>query len=85
MSAGSVKRFFMSSNGLRMHTKSIHKQEFKYKCDICGKGYNNIGNFKEHVHQHHGTSTERKVLECDECGKSFKTKYGLKLHKKIHS
>ena len=38
--------------GLHIRSKHTPYDEMKYNCDICGKGFVNKGNFKDHTYTH---------------------------------
>ncbi|KAG5882115.1 hypothetical protein JTB14_016878 [Gonioctena quinquepunctata] len=48
-------------------------------CTICGVNYKNNDSLRSHMYHHRKTSTEEYL--CEECGKSYKVKYKLYLHK----
>lgn len=50
-------------------------------CDICGRGFSNFSNLKEHKKTH----TADKVFTCDECGKSFNMQRKLVKHRARHT
>ena len=53
-----------------------------YKCDSCGKFFNQTGNLKRHIKAVHDGERNYK---CDSCGKSFAESGSLKKHMKaIH-
>lgn len=51
-------------------------------CEKCQMKFNNNEDFKQHVESVH---EELKPLQCDTCGKKFRTKNSLKLHVRVHT
>lgn len=72
------RRGFPTEDKLEMHLL-VHEEK-SFMCNICGKLFNNRGNFQGHMNVH---DTERKY-ECEVCKKAFKTKDVLGKHKRIH-
>uniref|UniRef100_A0A7M5XKZ9 Uncharacterized protein n=1 Tax=Clytia hemisphaerica TaxID=252671 RepID=A0A7M5XKZ9_9CNID len=56
-------------------------KEKPYKCDICGKGFNNSGNLQIHLRTHTG----EKPYKCDICGKGFNQSNNLQTHLRTHT
>lgn len=61
---------------LNVHTKNIHKDIQKYKCNICESTYSSKGNLETHQKNKH---EELKFL-CKYCGMQFTQNGSLKLH-----
>ncbi|XP_053407619.1 protein sister of odd and bowel-like isoform X7 [Mercenaria mercenaria] len=72
---------FTSRFGLKMHCKSIHLKTFKYKCEVCTKGYNQMAAYKGHMASHMDILKEK----CPHCTLTFQYKNSLKEHvKSVH-
>lgn len=63
-----------------IHTKTIHKKNWKYKCNECEYGTTHLSLFQNHVKKH----VEPLNLRCDQCDKEFKSQYRYNVHMKIH-
>lgn len=72
------KTFFLSSN-LKEHMESIHLNEKRHICTICGKAFNRRGNLKLHTFTH----TRQAQHQCTQCGAGFGRKYKLTEHIEI--
>lgn len=70
---------FKSGEGLKNHTKSVHKKEFRFTCEICDKGFNGLWNYRGHMATHDKTLEER----CGSCPATFKYKSSRLSHEKI--
>ncbi|XP_013200093.1 zinc finger protein 267 [Amyelois transitella] len=62
---------------LRSHEKRHDKTEYKYKCDICGKGFEVKTWYEQHQNVHTGT----KPYVCDICGLAFHMDRYLTAHR----
>lgn len=48
---------------LRAHIKMVHEVEVNYLCEICGRGYPDVGRLKMHINDHggpHGGNRKKK-------------------------
>lgn len=64
---------------LRQHIRLVHEGH-KLECPECGKKYTNLSQHLNKMHR------KRKILMCDQCGKSFFLQSQLKRHEEdIHS
>ena len=67
---------FMSTYALNRHMRNIHQKLVKFRCQICGKGYEDRRNYHDHMATHAGV--KRNV--CTICQAQFTFKRGLKVH-----
>ena len=63
-----------------VHTKTVHKNNWKYKCRECDYGTTHSTLFQNHVKKH----SEPLDLKCEQCDKEFKSRYRYDVHVKIH-
>lgn len=64
---------------LRSH-KLIHQEYLKYSCEICGRRFRNVGNFRLHKLRH-----KEPRFSCHTCGKMFYIKPKLLRHLMTHT
>ena len=67
---------FVSKEGLNRHVRHIHQKLVKFRCQICGKGYDERRNYHDHMATHAGV--KRNV--CAICQAQFTFKRSLKVH-----
>ena len=65
---------------LRLHIKSKHTFQFRFKCGICSKGFVSLYNYRGHLASHD------KVLErkCPKCPATFRYHSSLLEHSNSH-
>lgn len=75
-------RIFKLKASIGKHIRSFHNNERSHYCDICGKGFFEIGQLKAHRITH----TDERPIICDftDCGKTFKSIEHLRSHKVCH-
>ena len=66
--------------GLHIRSKHTPCDEMKYNCDICGKGFVNRGNFKDHTNTHTG----EKPYKCKFCSSCFASRGTHAMHERSH-
>ena len=69
-------RTFVSMGVLNSHVRNIHQKLVKFRCHICGKGYDGRINYHDHMATHAGV--KRNV--CTICQARFTFKRSLKVH-----
>ena len=69
-------RTFVSMGVLNSHVRNIHQKLVKFRCQICGKGYDGRINYHDHMATHAGV--KRNV--CTICQAQFTFKRSLKVH-----
>ena len=70
-------RTFRWASGLKSHLIAAHNKGGNvFTCELCGKEFNDRGNFKKHAFTHQ----EEKPFKCQTCLKGFIRKDFLKKH-----
>ena len=67
---------FASKEGLNRHVRHVHQKLVKFRCQICGKGYDDRRNYYDHMATH--TGVKRNV--CTICQAQFTFERSLKVH-----
>ena len=67
---------FVSKEGLNRHVRHVHQKLVKFRCQICGKGYEGRRNYHDHMATHAGV--KRNV--CSICQAQFTFERSLKAH-----
>ncbi|XP_014261761.1 zinc finger protein 2-like [Cimex lectularius] len=73
-------KIFKKQIQLDNHVKYFHGSR---KCKICGKYIEDEVKLRQHVQRH--IRLDSKKLDCDVCGRNFKTPSGLRVHKVSHT
>ena len=69
---------------LNQHLKDVHSNDRKYKCDTCGKYFNQLTYLNSHKEKLHDKVT-KKEFKCTSCSKEFSRIGDLKEHyKRMH-
>ena len=72
---------FGNRSTLKIHIRSIHLKEKRFKCNDCEFKTN----IKESLTKHMRSHTNEKPFECNTCGKMFSSQSSLSFHKRsIH-
>ncbi|XP_045208206.2 zinc finger protein 729-like [Mercenaria mercenaria] len=69
----------------KKHVNAVHLNIRKYQCEFCGYRAKTFNALKVHLLAIHTKESEKKVYECDVCGKSFGKRNSLYYHKTLHS
>ena len=72
-------KHFARTDGLATHMQ-IHTGLYRYYCEICRKGFNNSGNFTQHMRGHRGLK-----YHCEYCSKAFASKQKYQYHLSDHT
>ena len=78
----SCRKSFETHELLRMHVKD-HKQDYPYKCGLCGYSYNDIQDLIHHVDNIHQI-IEKDWYVCRLCPQKFLCEDNFQEHKKEH-
>ena len=64
------------------HIRAQHtsNKDKRHKCDVCGKGFNDMGPFKDHKNIHTG----EKPYKCKYCSACFASRGNHRQHEKTH-
>ena len=75
-------KHFSTETVLKRHVATMHKGQYPYHCQYCGRGFAVTGNLKGHLAKHTGV----KAFKCHICEAAFSYSKGLKAHiRKFHS
>ena len=72
---------FGNSRYLTQHQKQYHGAVKPYKCEECGRKFEEESVFEEHRKKH----DEEKPYKCQECPKQFYNKTHLRRHECVHT
>ncbi|XP_059047572.1 zinc finger protein 93-like [Achroia grisella] len=77
---------YRSRGELRDHVNYQHMGKTQHKCPICGKALATRRCITRHVRRaHHGLKESARDKICQQCGKAFRDKKGLREHEFIHT
>ncbi|KAI5636831.1 hypothetical protein NE865_10422 [Phthorimaea operculella] len=77
---------YRSRGELRDHENYQHKGQTKHQCPVCGKALATRRCITRHVRRaHHGVKEQARDKICQQCGKAFRDKKGLREHEFIHT
>ena len=63
-----------------MRSQHTSNDEKKYRCDTCGKGFNNNQSLQDHQNVHTG----EKPYKCKYCSACFASKGNQRMHERGH-
>jgi uncharacterized Zn-finger protein len=72
-----------SKMGLKRHLET-HGNDYKYKCDECGRMFKTEPTWRGHMKQHE-LKRKGKTIQCPVCPAAFHLPNGLELHMRTHS
>ncbi|XP_052748255.1 zinc finger protein 70-like isoform X2 [Galleria mellonella] len=77
---------YRSRGELRDHVNYQHMGKTQHKCPVCGKALATRRCITRHVRRaHHGLKESARDKICQQCGKAFRDKKGLREHEFIHT
>ncbi|CAG5000529.1 unnamed protein product [Parnassius apollo] len=77
---------YRSKGELRDHINYQHMGKTQHKCPVCGKALATRRCITRHVRRaHHGIKENERDKICQQCGKAFRDKKGLREHEFIHT
>ena len=68
------QRSYVTKCGLNVHVDRIHKKQYRYRCETCGKGFIGRCAYHDHIAAHTGF----KRYTCSMCDMKFMNKSSLK-------
>ena len=74
-------KVFKTNYGMKLHIKSKHAMEFKHKCSMCDKTFNQTVQYRYHCSTHLNVQTDR----CPHCKACFSSHGSLGRHLKTCS
>lgn len=75
------RKVYKRFDHLRYHMKT-HGDERNYVCHFCAEAFFLNSDLRKHIMNRH---QEDRPFECEECGKCFKNRHALTIHKRTHS
>lgn len=75
-------RAFTQQKSLTFHMRR-HTNEKPFVCPHCSYAFRQKDGLKRHLMVKH-TENDARMFDCDQCGKAFKTRYALSMHRKRH-
>ncbi|XP_026325540.1 zinc finger and SCAN domain-containing protein 12-like [Hyposmocoma kahamanoa] len=77
---------YRSRGELRDHVNYQHMGKTQHKCPVCSKALATRRCITRHVRRaHHGVKENARDKICQQCGKAFRDKKGLREHEFIHT
>lgn len=64
---------------LRTHIRRVHRRDFRYRCEQCGKGFMSNYDLEDHKASH----LDAKTFVCEYCGNAYSQKSYLVAHKRV--
>jgi len=72
---------FTTKSNLRVHQRSLHATEPKFKCDECGESFRTEFKRLRHTKTRH----TNRPFPCDTCSAAFLTRPYLLVHQRVHT
>ena len=72
-------KHFSTETVLKRHVATMHKGQYLYRCQYCGRGFVSMDSMKGHLVQHTGI----KAFACRVCGNNFSYSSTMKVHLKL--
>lgn len=86
---GHCSKVFGCQANYERHYRTVHEKSKPHTCPCCEKSFGLKQHLNRHIQQVHSDERPYKCTEIDEengeCGKLFKDKWNLKVHKRIHT
>ena len=71
---------FASQSSYTTHLRIVHEGNYKYKCQLCERGFVTRGDLDGHLNKHRGI----KPYACNLCASAFTHKKNLIAHMRRH-
>lgn len=69
----------MNKISLKTHIRRVHRRDFRYHCEQCGKGFMSNYDLEDHKASH----LNAKTFVCEYCGNTYSQKSYLVAHKRV--